>query len=284
MNKEKIAVIVDSGCDITPELQKDLPIFRLPLRVIIDGEEFANDDISPDVVYSALETQKVTTSLPSGKDILETIEELKKEGYTHIIAVTISSGLSGTNNVLNNLKNEVEGIEISVIDTLNISLGSGTLGLLAAEYVVQGKSFDEIVRLVNAKVKASKIFFTVDSLEYLQRGGRIGLVAGTVASILNIKPIISCNEDGIYYTVSKVRTYNKSITKMIELAKEFIGDATNYQVTIVEVNTKYDKEDLIRRVQESIPNTQDVIVTKVSSALGVHTGPEAIGIAVLILD
>lgn len=282
MSKEKIAIVVDSGCDVTAALSEGLDIYKLPLRVIIDSETYTDTEITPDEVYTALDSKKVTTSLPSGKDILDTLTILEKEGYTDVIAVTISSGLSGTNNVLNTLKNEVPGLNIEVIDTKNISLGSGLLAIEAAKMVKEGKTFNEIIKTINHKIKDSKVFFTVDSLEYLQRGGRIGLVAGTVASILNLKPIISCNDDGIYYTVTKVRGYRKSINKMIELAKDFIGNHTNFDIMVVNADSKVNLEEYVSKIKEEIKNVNDVIVTKISPSLGIHTGPEALGIAVLL--
>ena len=112
---------------------------------------------------------------------------------------------------MRNLSNAVDGLEVYVFDTKNISLGSGLLALHAAEMVKDGATFSEIVSSLESKLNDSEVFFTVGSLDYLLKGGRIGLVAGTVANVLNIKPIISCNDEGVYYTVSKVRGYGRVI-------------------------------------------------------------------------
>ena len=216
---EKIAVVVDSGSDVNENLAKGLDIFSLPLRISIDGKEYTDGiDITAQEVFDVLDSAKVTTSLPTGEDIINTFEKLKREGYTHIIAVAISSGLSGTFNVMRNLSNAVDGLEVYVFDTKNISLGSGLLALHAAEMVKDGATFSEIVSSLESKLNDSEVFFTVGSLDYLLKGGRIGLVAGTVANVLNIKPIISCNDEGVYYTVSKARGYGRVIKKMVDAA------------------------------------------------------------------
>lgn len=282
MMEEKIAVVVDSGSDVSVNLREGLDIISLPLRVSIDGKEYTDGkDITSKEVLSVLDKSKVTTSLPSGEDIIAGFEMLKSKGYTHIIAVSISSGLSGTYNVLRNLSEEVSGVEIHIIDSKNISLGSGFLGIHAAECVKKGMSFADTIAEVESLKSRSKVFFTVGTLDYLVRGGRIGLVAGTVANVLNIKPIISCNDDGVYHTVTKVRGYSRVIQKMIDTAANFVADSESYKVVIVNADSKEDLEKIKAIALEKMPNAGSIEVANITPALAIHTGPEALGIAVI---
>lgn len=279
---EKIAIVVDSGSDVSAKLAEGLDIFSLPLRITVDGKEYTDGvDITQAEIFDVLDDSEVTTSLPSGEDILEGFEKLKADGYTHVIAVTISSGLSGTHNVIRTLSESVEGLTFFVLDTKNISLGSGLLALKAAELVKEGKSFDEIVASMENYKSMSKVFFTVGTLDYLIRGGRIGLVAGTVANVLNIKPIISCNEEGVYHTVSKVRGYSRVIKKMIDTAAEFVK-GKDYRVYFVNANSQEDLEAVNAYAKAQFGRTEDIEFVNITPALAIHTGPEALGIAVMV--
>lgn len=279
---EKIAVVVDSGSDVNENLAKGLDIFSLPLRISIDGKEYTDGiDITAQEVFDVLDSAKVTTSLPTGEDIINTFEKLKREGYTHIIAVAISSGLSGTFNVMRNLSNAVDGLEVYVFDTKNISLGSGLLALHAAEMVKDGATFSEIVSSLESKLNDSEVFFTVGSLDYLLKGGRIGLVAGTVANVLNIKPIISCNDDGVYYTVSKARGYGRVIKKMVDAAAKFVGDHNDYKVYLLNADSKENFDEIKDYVLSKFNHLSSVEVINITPALAIHTGPEALGIAII---
>ncbi len=278
---EKIAIVVDSGSDVSTKLYDGLDIFNLPLRVIVDGVEYTdNKDITSEEIFAVLDSSEVSTSLPLGEDIMAIFEDIKNQGYTHLIAITISSGLSGTFNVINNLASDLEGIETFVFDTKNISLGSGLLALSAAYMAKDNKSFDEIVNMLKTNQENSKVFFTVGTLDYLIKGGRIGLVAGTLANILSIKPIITCNEDGIYHTVDKVRGYRKVIKKMIDKASEFVSSAYDYRVVLLNANTKEDLNKIIDYAKEKFVD-KEILVTNITPALAIHTGPEALGIAVI---
>ena len=279
---EKIAVVVDSGSDVSAPIAKDLDIYSLPLRINIDGKEYTdNVDISAKEIFEVLDHSKVTTSLPTGEDIIATFEDLKAKGYTHVIAIAISSGLSGTYNVIRNLSESVDGLEIFVLDTKNISLGSGFLGLQAAELVKEGKSFSEIVDYLQNNLENSKVFFTVGTLDYLIRGGRIGLVAGTVANVLNIKPVISCNYEGVYHTVAKVRGYGRVIKRMIDAAAEFVQDHGKYKVYMLNANSNENLDEILNYAKSAFNRSEAVEMVDITPALGIHTGPEALGIAVM---
>ncbi|CCV64662.1 DegV family protein [Alteracholeplasma palmae J233] len=280
----KIAILSDSGSDINLE-KLDLPIFVLPLRIIIDGKEYTDKkDITLDEVLVKLEETKVTTSLPSPNDIIDQLDEIKALGYTHVIAIPISKGLSGTMNIIQQMTSLYDDLKIEVIDTKNISLGSGYSAILAGRLAKAGKSFDEIVKTVNDNLENQKVFFTVGSLENLKKGGRIGLVSATIASMLNIKPVISCNDKGVYYTVKKTRGYKHAITGMIGLAKDFVGTCKKYEVTLLNSQTNEDISKILEVMKKELPNATEIDVQYVTPALAIHTGKEALGIAISILE
>lgn len=278
----KIAILADSGSDINT-VKSGAPLYILPLRIIIDGKEYIDKkDITLKEVLSQIDDKKVSTSLPSPKDIESTFDQIKKDGYTHVICIPISKGLSGTYNVIRTIAEAYEGLEIKFIDTKNISMASGYSSLEALEMIKDGKDFDTIINSINERLTKKKVFFTVDKLVYLKRGGRIGLVSATVADLLKIKPVITCNDDGVYYTVKKQRGYQKAVAQLIAEVQSFVGDSKSYDVALMNSDSKLDLEQLSKRIKDALPNINEFSVSNITPALAIHTGPEALGIAVAI--
>lgn len=279
MNNEKIAILTDSGSDIETKYADN--VFVLPLTIQIDEQTYIDGvDISLDQVLEKLDTSKVTTSLPKPEVIIESLDKIKSLGYTHVIINTISSGLSGTYNVIRMLIEDYEGLTIGLIDTKNISKGSGYTAYKAIELIEEGQSFDEIMVTLENTLDDQKVFFTIGTVEYLRRGGRIGLVAGTVASILHIKPVISCNEKGVYYTVKKTRGYQKAIRQLIEIAHEFANEANTYDITILVAKVDEKIKAFIEEIKVLFSNTRKFEIRSVTPALAIHIGPEAFGVAI----
>lgn len=282
--KEKIAIIADSGSDINIDMSK-LPLYILPLRIVIDGKEFIDKkEISLKEVLSQIDHKKVSTSLPSPKDIEETLNQIKSEGFTHVICIPISKGLSGTMNVIRQITSEYEGLTIEIIDTKNISMASGYSSLEALDMIKEGKDFKTIVDEINNRLTFKKVFFTVDKLVYLKRGGRIGLVSATVAELLKIKPIITCNPDGVYYTVKKQRGYKMAVNQLIEQVVEFVGDHKRYNIALMNSDSALDLTVFADQIKAKLPYIQSFSVSNITPALAIHTGSEALGIAVSILS
>ena len=280
--KENIAILADSGSDINID-STNMPLYILPLRIIIDGKEYIDKkEISLKEVLSHIDDKKVTTSLPSPKDIEGTFDQIKKDGFTHVICIPISKGLSGTMNIIRQIAEDYEGLTIELIDTKNISMASGYSSLDALHMIEEGKSFEDIVHTINHNLTKRKVFFTVDKLVYLKKGGRIGLVSATVADLLKIKPVITCNDEGIYYTVKKQRGYQKAVNELIHQVAQFVKDSKSYDVSLMNSDSKLDLEVFTSKIKEALPHIRNFTISNITPALAIHTGPEALGIAVSI--
>jgi DegV family protein with EDD domain len=278
----KIAILADSGSDIST-VKSGAPLYILPLRIIIDGKEFIDKkEITLKEVLSQIDDKKVSTSLPSPKDIESTFDQIKKDGFTHVICIPISKGLSGTMNVIRTIAEDYKGLVIQFIDTKNISMASGYSSLEALEMIKAGKDFDTIINTINERLTKKKVFFTVDKLVYLKRGGRIGLVSATVADLLKIKPVITCNDEGVYYTVKKQRGYQKAVAQLIAEVQEFVGDSKSYDVALMNSDTQLDLDQFTKKIKDALPNINEFTISNITPALAIHTGPEALGIAVAI--
>ena len=281
MNKQKIAILTDSGSDVPDYLIKEYGIYEAPLKIIYsDGEYLDGVNITAEEVYSRLKTEIPSTSLPDGSQIQEILDQIKADGYEKVLVVTISSGLSGTYNVMRLNGDREKDLDVFVVDSKNIAIASGFNAIQAAEYIKEGMEWEELKETVAKNISNSRVFFSVSTLEYLQKGGRIDLVASIFGTTIKLKPIISCNEDGIYYTVAKVIGKKRSFNKALELAVEFIGDNKEYNIGVVHGAAEDDAEKLSEELKSMLPNYKMFAEGQISPALGVHTGPGTIGIVV----
>lgn len=281
MNNDKIAILVDSGSDVPKEMVEKYNMYVAPLTINYEDKQYVDGiDITTEEVLARLEEEIPTTSLPTGETIQGLFDQIKKDGYTKVLAVTLSSGLSGTYNSIRLIAEEQKDLDVFVLDTKNISIASGFNAIQAAEYIKEGMDWDTLIETVSENIANAKVFFTVSTLEYLRAGGRIGLVASILGSRLNIRPIISCNEEGIYYSVTKVRGENRSINKALELATEFIGDEENYNIGVVHAGVPEQAAEIRSRLAASLPNAKVTVEGQISPVLSVHTGPGSLGIVV----
>lgn len=287
MNKQKIAVLTDSGSDVPEMIKNKYDVKVIPLKIIFeDGEYIDKVNISAEEVYDRMESEIPKTSLPDGEMIKNILDGIKVEGYEKVLVVTISSGLSGTNNMIRIVAEQYEGLDIFVLDTKNIGIGSGFSVVSAALLAHGEKDWELIKQELQNGIEKAKVFFHVPTLEYLQKGGRIGLVQSVLGSMMNLKPIITCNEEGIYHTVAKVRGKTKSVNKTLQLVEAFAASSKKYNLAIAYGGKTALKEAKAIReeMKEKLPHFEQFFFDQISPALGVHTGPGLIGIGVQILD
>jgi len=179
---------------------------------------------------------------------------------------------------------QIEDIKVEVIDSQMLSKGLGRLALYAAELVDAGQhSFSEIIDKLEAKKDDIEIFFVVKTLKYLKKGGRIGKVSGTIAELLNIKPIISIDQDGEYYTYDKIRGRSRSLKKMFGIIKSKIKEKKRYIVDVVHAAAEEEANNLLTKFKE-LPSIEETFLGEISPVMVVHTGPGLIGLVLTELD
>lgn len=282
---KRIAVLADSCCDVPAALVQQYGLYILPLKIIYHDHEYLDGvDITPQEVYERMGQEIPKTSLPDGEQILRKLDQIKADGYEQLIVITLSSGLSGTNNLIHLIADTYEGMEIFILDTKNIAIGAGFHAIQAARYIEQGLSFSTIQEKLQRDIKNVKIFFVVETLEYLQKGGRIGLVASLLGNALNLKPVISCNEEGVYYTVTKVRGRKQSISRTIELAKAYAQGHPRIHLAVCHGGAPELAAAVETTMKEALRGYEVFISSQISPALGVHTGPGLIGIGIERLE
>ena len=277
--KEKIAVVTDSTSDLTKSDLEKYGIESIPLKVIYSDQQFHDRvDITPAEVYESFEREIPTTSMPSPQEIMDVYNKLKDEGYTHIISIHISSGLSATYSNCMMVSDQIDGVEVEVIDSKMLSKGLGRLVLYANSLVEAGElSFAEIIEKVEAKKDKIEVFFVVETLKYLKKGGRIGKVSGTIAEFLNIKPIIAINDEGEYFTFDKVRGRSRSLKKMYSIIKDKLQEGKEYVVDVMHAAAEEEGQGLLDKFKK-LSQVKETYFSEISPVMVVHTGPGLIGV------
>lgn len=273
----KIALITDTTSDLNKEVIEKYNINVLPFRIIYSDREYLdNVDITPQEVYDNMAKEVPTSSLPSMKDMEELFLRLEEEGYTHAIAITLSTGLSGIFNAIKLTSENHPSIITHVCDSQSIALGEGLIVIECGKLIEEGKSFEEVVAAIPSIKERIHLYFVVGTLEYLKRGGRIGKVSGTIAELLNIKPIITVDTDGKYVTSEKVRGRKQSLNKLVELTNNIL-DKKKCRVYVVHGDALEES----KKVMEIIRPHPNVISIEfggcISPVSGVHSGPGLVG-------
>ncbi|MGX4600600.1 DegV family protein [Faecalimicrobium sp. JNUCC 81] len=274
-----IKIVCDSLTDLPKELIEKYDIEVVPLSVIFNEKEYIDGiDITKDQFYNMLRENE---SLPKTSQVTYMNFKTTFEKYTKdsidVLYIGGSSNLSGTYQSGVMAKNDIEG-NVYTFDSLSASLGLGCIVLTAAELVKEGKSIEEIISKLESLRNNTSVLFTVDTLEYLQKGGRISSAKATIGNMLNIKPVI-CLEDGLVKPLAQSRGKKQVISKMVELIKENHGeDLTNKRVIIGCGDNKSDLELLKKKLSEEL-KVGELIFINIGSSICAHTGPAVVGIA-----
>jgi len=280
----KIAIVTDSAADIPEEIATGKPIFKIPLQIIWDGVAFQDGvDINPIEFYDRLRSGKTlpTTSQPSPEKFNALYSQLLEKGY-EILSVHISSRLSGTINAALQARNMLASAPIEVVDSLTASIPLGMQALTAAEAALRGASLLACKTLVEQARQRAGIFFVLDTLEYLRRGGRIGGAAAFLGTLLNIHPILE-TRNGIINAVDRARSLRKGLERVIDLLEKRVEHAQSINLAVVHANTPVAAQAFLDQAVQRLHklNIQYSFCTYVSPVLATHTGPAGLGLAFL---
>jgi DegV family protein with EDD domain len=278
-------IVTDSAADLSNEELEQLGIAQAPLFIQFPEGEVSAADISADDFYNRLEAMRPaipTTAQPSAGIFAELYRKVA-ETEKNIFSVHISSGLSGTINSARDggdlVKDEAN---VNFWDTLTLSGGERFQVLAAALTLKAGWAMDAVQDRLKKIRENTEVIYTLDTLEYLARGGRIGRVKALAGALLNLKPIIRVDTDGKYSTVKNERTINKSISALADHVHEKFG-ATPLWVTVLHGRFAEKADVLTKSFQEKL-NIAKLEVRRISPVLGVHTGPGIVGAAVVPMD
>lgn len=288
MCPQKIALLTDSCADLSPALAAENYIHIVPLRILCaDGEYSDGMDIRGADIYKRLRAGELPqTSLPAGEDIEKVLRQIVMEGYDGVIAIMLSGGLSGTYNLVRLIAEECKGLlPVRVYDSVSGSLGMGLTVLQIAEDIRNGMGWEELTeRRVPQLIANTYPFFSVDTLEYLQKGGRIGKVTATAGMLLQIKPLLTFARDGQLTSVAKVRGRHQVINKLVDLTVQRCGDHKRYNLAVANGGAPEEMALVREKLTAALPNYDHIWEGEIDGTLSVYIGDGVLGAAVQVLD
>lgn len=286
-NPEKIALLVDSTADLPASVRQDKPIYMVPLRILCQDGEFSDSvDISAEDIYRRLDAGELPkTSLPDLLAVARTLDRIRDDGYRHVAAIMLSSGLSGTFNMVR-LQAEVrDDLDVRVYDSLSGALGIGIIVLQVWEDICAGMGWEELSnRRIPHLIANTFPFFTVNTLEYLAKGGRIGKVAALAGTMLNIKPVIHFAGDGQLQSIAKVRGERQVEDKIVELCRRHLGDHKRYNIATEQGGAPEAMARIREKMMAAFPNYEHYWEGAIDATLSVYIGRGVVGAGIQILD
>ncbi|RUS46475.1 DegV family protein [Cohnella sp. AR92] len=275
-----VAIVTDSTADIPAEVRERLGIGMVPLRVHFGEEGYLdNIDLQPAEFYQKLTTYQglPKSSQPSPADFLEAFEKRIAEGK-EVISINLSSALSGTYQSALLAKSMLDDeSKVTVVDSKSASYGYGMLVVRAAEMARDGASKEEILAAIESLKKSTKLYFLVDTLEYLHKGGRIGRASALFGSLLNIKPILTIDEEGYVNALDKARGQKRAFARIIELLEaDFAGKPVDLSVVITPGKTELAQE-LVPMLKEKF-DVRHYMESEIGPVIGTHAGPGTVGL------
>lgn len=276
---KNIKLICDSLSDIPKDLINKYNIEMVPLTVIFnDKEDVDGVDLSKMEFYKLLRNSK---SIPKTSQCtyIQFLNVFKQyiDKYETILYIGGSSLLSGTLQSATMAKNDLDG-DIHIFDTESVSIGSACLVLAAADMIQKGFEVLDIISRLEYLKSNIKTFFTVDTLDYLKKGGRVSLTKATIGNMLNIKPIFSI-EDGVINCIEQVRGKKQVLNKIISNIKEKVGTDLSEKRIILAYGDNENEINSFKEKLESELIIGELIIENIGSCISSHTGPEVIGIA-----
>ena len=273
-----VKIVTDSSSDLPADIIKELDITVVPLYVRF-GEQVYRDrvDITEDEFYLRLVRGSThpSTIQPSPQDFVSTFQKLIDEGAEGIISINISGKLSGTLNSATQAKEAIKNCPIEIIDSEILSVGLGLIVISAAKMAKSGARYDDIANHVRKVLPVTHLLGLLDTLKYVQLGGRIGKAKALLGTLLNVKPILTLR-DGEVMPAGQVRSRNKGIERLFEFVRgvDIDGLALAYNTTPDEARVLAD-----RFAEAGISDKKHIIMSRIGPMLGVHMGPGTIIVA-----
>lgn len=277
----KITVITDSTSDLPEDLRAQYDIRIVPLFVIWGKEQLRDKvDITPEAFYQRLPNDPIhpKTSQPAPGDFLAAYETAKKDGAEEIVVITISSAISGTYQSAKQAADLID-VPVHVYDSKSTSMGLGFQVLAAARARQNGADVKGMIAAADAARQNMQFFITLNTLEYLHKGGRINTASRFLGTMLSIKPQIYIDhQTGLIEAGQRARTRGKALEATYQDFFRNIDVRKTLHVAVLHNAALAEAEEMAQRIRENYQPTE-LFITIVSPVLGVHTGPEAIAIA-----
>jgi DegV family protein with EDD domain len=274
-----VKIVTDSTCDLPVEVAKNHDITVIPCYINLKERSYQDGvDMSRQEFYERLPTFNPlpTTSAPGSESFSSVYRHLAAQGARAVISIHVSSTWSSVANVASLAAREIKEIPVAVIDSGQVSLGLGLITLAAARAAQAGRSLAEIKEIVTGMLPRVWVYAALDTLTYLQRGGRVSRLMSSLGSLLQIKPVLRIHNGVI--EIEKMRTFGKAVQRVVDRVRE-LGPLE--QLSYVHSHAIEKLENLRRQAQSLFPNgdpSNAPLIGEVTPAIGVHAGPGAVGL------
>ncbi len=276
----KTAIITDSTCDLSAELKREHDIFFIPLKVIYKDSEYDDIlEISPEEITERLDIEVPKTSLPKPQMLQDLFDQLVADGYQRAVGVFLSSGVSGTYNMACQLFELEDRLETKIYDSKAISAELALIAMELSKAIKAGADWQNLDNVYAEIRERTFCVFMLDTLKYLQIGGRIGSIEGTIGEILNVKPILSINrDDGTFFVYKKCRGRKKGIDALLKLVESYAPKPVRIMIGH---SSAYEEADKLKAlIEEKFDYAQVDSIVVVSSVITTHAGPGILGLAI----
>lgn len=277
----KIAIITDASAYLSAEVIQQDNVFVLDIPVIIEGETyFEGKNLTIDAFYDkmAASSELPSTSQPSIAALDDLLSDLESKGYTHVLGLFLSSGISGFWSNSQYLIEEHDRLTIAFPDTKITSAPLGNMVTNALRLVEAGLSFDGIVEAITQQIQKTTAYIMVDDLNHLVKGGRLSNGSALLGNLLSIKPILYFDEEGRIVVFEKVRTEKKAIKRLIDIAEEHFSVAP-YDIAIIHSRAE-EKAEVLQKLLTEAGQSDNVSIVPFNSVIATHLGEGAVALSV----
>jgi len=272
-----VQVVTDSMCGIPAALCQELGISVVPLPLFMDDHTYLDGEINPKEFYSRLRSEKSlpTTSGPTPGSFKEVFESLGADG-SPVLAILVGSQFSSTYSAATQAKTMSSNVGVTLFDSGSNTLGMGFMAIAAARAAREGMSLVDILDLLDRMKESTGVVFAVSDLDYLRRGGRISHIGQLIATTLRQVPILEIR-NGPIQPVERVRGGASVLPKLVELVADRVGERRPLRVGVVHTDAEAMAFELAKQAREQL-RPHELITSELTPVLGIHTGPDAVGL------
>jgi len=281
----RVAVVTDTVAQIDPQTASEMGITVVPMKLALGDREYRDGiDISPAELYRRMREDKVLprTSSPSVGEYEGAFRSLLAGGAAGVVCLTLSSRLTmafaAASLAAATMRAEFPSQPVEVVDTRTAARAEGFVALKAAQAAAHGASMEEVVAAAQSARERVGLVATVDTLEYLVRGGRVNLAVGLLGDLLQVKPLLTIQSDGTATCIARRRTRRAALEYMVQYVAERLNNHTRLEVAVMHADAAEEALELQKRAVEVWPEAE-VAITDFTAVMGGHTGPGLIGLA-----
>jgi len=277
--KHKVAVVTDGTSSLTQAMGQEYGVHVVPIYVMFGTQTYRDGvDLDAELFYRLLRSNKQlpTTSQPTVADFVQTYTELSHQAEA-IVSIHVSPKMSATLDSALVARKELPDMPIHVINSCSVSMGLGLMAIAAARAAAAGQDAAEVVQLTEELTPKTNVIFTVETLEYLRKGGRIGGATALLGSALSIKPVLHM-KDGQVQPLEKPRTRKRAIGRVLDLMAERVGASEAVHATVLQCDVPDEAQALAEQVAARF-NCVELLTAEAGPIIGTHAGPGTLGVA-----